>query len=190
MLMFLSCVSSLCIFYVNLLLDKWFADILLPVHKLALHFIAGFLGCAAAVGFCPWLRGGAVGQKLVPSPLCSVVCCCPGSYHLATPQTTHASPCGLRSGRNAADSGSPEVAIRLQLGAVVASKAQGSVGPLHLLQAVPGVTPRQLLTRVPRRKATLSVHVMASVCRVCSGLARLKGEASRARAPSALSPHL
>ena len=51
----------LCIFYVNLLLDKCFADILLPVRKLALRFVAGFLGCAAAVGFCPWLRGGAVG---------------------------------------------------------------------------------------------------------------------------------
>lgn len=63
----LSCVSSLCIFYVNLLLDKWFADIFLPVHQLALRFVAGFLGHAEAFGFCLWLRAGARGWQRVPS---------------------------------------------------------------------------------------------------------------------------
>ena len=49
----LSCESSLCIFYVNLLLDKWFTDLFLPACKLALHFVAGVLGCAEAFGFYP-----------------------------------------------------------------------------------------------------------------------------------------
>ena len=49
----LSCVGSLCIFYVSLLLDKWFADIFLPVCKLALRFVAGVLGSAEAFGFYP-----------------------------------------------------------------------------------------------------------------------------------------
>ena len=49
------------------------------------------------------------------------------------------------------------------------------MGPLHLLQAIPGVTAQQLLTRMLRRKATLRVRVVASVCCVCGGDGPLRG---------------